>query len=122
MSARTKWNCRDRQGGVVALTVGLALLGLLAVTGLALDLGQLFVAKTEQQNAMDACALAASRELRPAPMTLAQLQRSEAAGKAIGAMNRRLFQGESIAPAAIDVAFSSELSGPYVAAGSAPSP
>ena len=105
--------------GAVALAVGLALLALLAVAGLALDLGQLFVAKTEQQNAMDACALAASRELKPAPMTLAQFQRAETAGKAIGAMNRRLFQGEAIAAGDIDVTFSPTLGGTYVSAASA---
>ena len=120
MIARTMSTGRNRMRGVVALTVGLALLALLAVAGLALDLGQLFVAKTEQQNAMDACALSASRELQTPPMSPAQLQRAEAAGKAIGAMNRRLFHKEPILAGEIAVTFSATLNGTYTAAGAAP--
>jgi Flp pilus assembly protein TadG len=54
---------RCRQRGAVAVVVGLTIFVLVGMIGLALDLGQMFVNKTELQNAADACALAAAREL-----------------------------------------------------------
>jgi len=54
---------RRKQEGAVIVTVALALLLLLGFMGLALDFGHLFVVRTELQNAMDACALAAAQEL-----------------------------------------------------------
>ena len=119
MTARMLAGSSERMRGAVALTLAIALLALLGIAGLALDLGQLFVAKTEQQNAMDACALAASRELRIPPMSGTQIARAEAAGKGVGARNRRLFQAETIPADDIQVTFSDALGGTYVAAASA---
>ena len=50
---------RRRQEGVVAVIVGIVLVAMIAMAGLALDLGQLYVVKAELQNAADACALSA---------------------------------------------------------------
>jgi Flp pilus assembly protein TadG len=46
------------QRGAVAIIVGLVLAVLMGFAGLALDVGHLYVEKTELQNAADACALA----------------------------------------------------------------
>ena len=48
---------RDRQSGAVAVLVGIALLAMIGITGLALDLGKLYVVKSELQNSADACAI-----------------------------------------------------------------
>ena len=51
---------RRNQRGAVAIIVGLTLAVLIGFAGLALDLGRLYVNKSELQNAADSCALAAS--------------------------------------------------------------
>ena len=53
----------SRQRGAVAIMVGLSLVVLVGMFGLAVDSGQLYVNKAELQSAADACALAASQEL-----------------------------------------------------------
>ncbi|MBY4675736.1 TadE/TadG family type IV pilus assembly protein [Marinobacterium arenosum] len=54
---------RQRQGGAVMVLVAIALIGLLAATGLALDSGHMLLTKTRLQNAVDASALSAAKEL-----------------------------------------------------------
>ncbi len=114
-----------RQRGAVALTVALVLIVLLILAGLVIDLGQLFVAKSELQNAMDACALAAARELNTTGTTEANkaviLGRAEATGIAVAARNRMLFQSEAIAlQADRDVTFGANLAGPWSTKANAP--
>lgn len=52
-----------RQRGVIAILLGVTLLGMLGVLGLALDLAQLYNRKAELQIMADAAAIAAAREL-----------------------------------------------------------
>ncbi|NMG43073.1 hypothetical protein GPA22_04930 [Aromatoleum toluvorans] len=54
---------RHRQRGVVAVMAGLTAVTLFAFGGIVLDLGHLYIAKTELQNASDAAALAGAKEL-----------------------------------------------------------
>ncbi|NMG00004.1 pilus assembly protein TadG-related protein [Aromatoleum toluolicum] len=54
---------RSRQRGVVAIMAGLTAVTLFAFGGLVLDLGHLYIAKSELQNASDAAALAGAKEL-----------------------------------------------------------
>lgn len=54
---------RSRQRGVVAVMAGLTAVMLFAFGGLVLDLGHLYIAKSELQNASDAAALAGAKEL-----------------------------------------------------------
>ncbi|TAM06968.1 MAG: pilus assembly protein TadG [Paraburkholderia sp.] len=97
--------------GVVAIIVALTLALLIAFTGLALDLGKLYVAKSELSNAADACALAAARDLTKA----VSLATPEAAAMTVGASNRVLLQGESVALATdSNVTFSKQFAGPYL--------
>ena len=51
-----------RQRGVVLIILALTLAVLIGFVGLALDLGKLYVARSERQNSADACALAAARK------------------------------------------------------------
>ncbi len=54
---------KSRQKGAVAIIVALCLVVLVGMLGLVLDLGHLYVTKTELQNAADASALSGAKEL-----------------------------------------------------------
>src|SRR5574340_1029383 len=96
-----------RQRGAVAVVVGITILVLIGMIGLALDMGQMFVNKTELQNAADACALAAARELDG---NADALVRADAAGAKVGASNRVGFQMAAVALTAGDISYSEQLS------------
>ena len=85
---------RARQSGAVAVLVGIALLAMVAITGLALDLGKLYVVKSELQNSADACALAAAQELTGANDN--QLLLAEAAGATAGGRHKAMFQESAV--------------------------
>ncbi len=76
---------RHRQKGSVIVTTALLLLFLLGFMGFAIDLGHMFVVKTELQTAMDSCALAAAQELDG---TGTAITRALSAGKTAGNLNR----------------------------------
>ncbi len=101
---------KSKQRGAVAIIAALSLPVLIGFAGLALDLGRLYVAKTELQNATDACALAASRELTcdPAAGVCAQsfLINAENSGLTVAARNNVNFQATSINIAPDDIKFS----------------
>lgn len=100
-----------RQRGAVAITVGLALAILIGFLGLVVDLGHMYVAKAEMQNAMDACALAAAKELTGVSAT--QLQMAENAGITVGSLNNANFQSQAVAMTTADISFASAINGPY---------
>lgn len=52
-----------RQRGVAMALVAVGMLAILAMAGLALDMGEVYVNKTRLQNALDAAALSAAKEL-----------------------------------------------------------
>lgn len=100
-----------KQGGAVAIIVALALPILIGAGGLALDLGKLFITKTELQNAVDACALSAARELNG---TAAQFAAAETAGRDVGQLNTAYFQRDAVVlPVDDAVTFSQTLGGTY---------
>jgi Flp pilus assembly protein TadG len=102
---------RYNQHGAVAIIVGLALAVLVAFAGLVLDLGRLYVNKTELQNAADACALAASRELTctTAPCPASNLINAEAAGIYVAGRDLRDLQTTAVNIVPADVTFSTVL-------------
>ena len=100
-----------QKGGVLVL-VGISLAVLIGFLGIVVDLGRLFVTKTELQSAMDACALAAAAELKPGvnpPDTLA-IARAVSAGTTAGTRNRVGFQSAPATISAADIYFSDRLS------------
>lgn len=105
--ARRRRTGRERGG--VAVLVALALAVLIAFAGIVLDLGRLFVNKTELQNAADACALAAASQLVCDPSAgtcpAAFLHDAEAAGVFVAARNTSDFQDGAVTIAAEDVRF-----------------
>lgn len=109
---------RASQRGGVLLVVVLSLTVLIGMMGLAVDAGRLYVAKTELQNAADACALAASRELAGSVAADA-FARADAAGKLLGSRHKVDFQGSALAAGDFALTYSASLDGPWSAAGSA---
>lgn len=79
-----------RQHGAVALIVALCLVLLVGMLGLVMDLGHLYVTKTELQNAADAAALSGAKELngRLTGINNASTRAIEAAGKNNFDLNR----------------------------------
>ena len=98
-----------REGGVVAIMVTLLLTALIGFAGLALDLGRLYVNKTELQNAVDACALAAANELVCEPglgtCPAEFLHNAEAAGIFAAGKNFQDFQQHAVVIEPADIRF-----------------
>ena len=107
-------NPRSRQRGGIAVIAALSGAVLLGFIGIALDVGRLYINKTELQTAADACALAAAAQLTcEAPPGVncpaAFLQNAQAAGLFAAGRNRRDFQSDAVALTANDVKFSTSL-------------
>ncbi len=102
---------RQQTGNVLIITA-LSMAVLIGFLGLVVDLGRLFVTKTEMQTAMDACALAASAELRPnlSPPDTAAVTRAVSAGLTAGNRNKIGFQASGAGLTSEDVYFSDRLS------------
>lgn len=98
---------KSRQHGAVAIIVAICLTLLIGMIGLVVDVGHMFVIKTELQNAADSCALAAARELDG---TVDGLERAENAGRTVGQRNNVDLQNESVSILPSDVTFSDNLS------------
>ncbi|MBA5639930.1 Tad domain-containing protein [Duganella sp. LX20W] len=105
--------------GSVAIIAAITLPILIGFAGLALDGGRLYVHKTELQNAADACALAAARDLTPCgagdPSCLAKAENS---GLTVAQRNRFDFQGMAIGASqltAADIKFSPTFDNPFSA-------
>ncbi|NTZ81501.1 pilus assembly protein TadG [Burkholderia metallica] len=101
-----------RQRGAVAIIVGLSLAVMIGFVGLALDLGKLYVTRSELQNSADACALSAARDLTSA----ISLSVAEADGIAAGHLNFVFFQKKSVQMSTdANVTFSDSLTNPFLA-------
>jgi hypothetical protein len=100
-----KHSSRRREDGVVAIVAALTLVALMGFAGLVLDLGRLYVNKTELQNAADACALAAANELVCEPGFGACLENAERAGIFTGSRNKANFQASPVAMLPDDIKF-----------------
>ncbi|KVO25255.1 pilus assembly protein TadG-related protein [Burkholderia ubonensis] len=111
---------KRRQRGAVAVVVAIALAVLIGFVGLALDLGKLYVTRSELQNSADACALAAARDLTGATVNLSV---SEAAGITAGHQNFALFEQNAVQLLTdSNVTFSDALTNPFLPKGSVVTP
>jgi Flp pilus assembly protein TadG len=115
---------RYKQKGAAAVLLGLTGAFLIAMVGIAIDSGRMYVARSELQNAMDSCALAAASQLQPgSSATGPNITGGSGAGKfyvdaaaaygramsstALGInANRVFFQAQTIVPSNIVVEFS----------------
>lgn len=103
-----------RERGIVSIIVALSLAALMGFAGLVIDLGRLYINKTELQNATDACALAAANELICDTSSTGScppefLDNAEKAGIFVASRNKNDFQGGSVVIAANDVKFHTAL-------------
>ncbi|GAB3545524.1 pilus assembly protein TadG-related protein [Noviherbaspirillum agri] len=96
-----------RQEGAVAVLTALTVVVLIGMAGLVLDLGHLYITKTEMQNAADACALSAARELNA--INASTVTRATDAGIAAGTRNKVDFQGKAAVIQPADITFASNL-------------
>lgn len=101
---------RRRQRGAILILIGFALVVLVGFVGLVIDLGRMYVIKSELQSAVDACALGAAAELQG---DSDQLLRAENAGITVGNRNRVNFQNAYATLAAKDIRFNTLLNGGY---------
>lgn len=101
------------QRGVVLPLVGLTIVVMIGFAGLVVDLGGMFVAKTELQSALDSCSLAAAKELDGSADALT---RATNAGRFAGNRNKVGYQSTAAGIATTDVTFSDTLGGSYSAA------
>jgi Putative Flp pilus-assembly TadE/G-like len=143
MSLKNKSRLKSarRQSGAIAILVGLSIAFLLAMAGLMVDTGRMYVARSELQSAMDACALSAARQLQPGSSNTAtnpgpsgpgkfHLDAAVAHGRVLSdsglsssagarpsySINRALFQKQAILPGNVIIEFSDESNGTYAQA------
>jgi len=98
------------QRGAILPMVAIVLAVMLGFAGLVIDIGGMYVAKTELQSALDSCSLAAAAELNGATDALA---RATSAGETAGNANKVRYQNASAAIVDSDVVFSDALNGSY---------
>ncbi len=98
------------QNGGILILVAITLPILLGFGGLVIDLGGLFVAKTELQSALDSCALSAANELDG---TANALTRASNAGLTAGNFNNVRYQKLQATITSGEVTFSDKLAGSY---------
>lgn len=84
---------RQRQQGAVAIMVGLSIFILVGMLALVIDLGHLYVTKTELQNAADAAALSGAKELDG---TAQGIQRARASAVQTAALNKYDLQSQAV--------------------------
>ena len=111
-NAHTLSKLAPKQKGIVIIFFVIALPVLLTMMALALDTGNLFVVKTELQNAVDACALSAGQELDG---TAAQFNRAQEAGRLAGVAHKVNLQKVAVAfPNDSAVTFAPAINGIYI--------
>ncbi len=120
---RPKNTVRRAQRGAIAIMTAILLPVLAAFAALSVDVGRMYVFKTEIQNAMDACALAASAPLtgannpalfdqaRAYGLALSDPSLNGAAARTATSVNRLHFQRDNFVANNIVVEFSSALAG-----------
>jgi Flp pilus assembly protein TadG len=91
---------RRREGGAVLVHVAVAMMGLLAFAALTIDLGMLWVARAQAQNAADAGALAGGVALAYVNPTDTDAARAAA----VAIAQRHQVWGQTIAPASLQTA------------------
>jgi Flp pilus assembly protein TadG len=97
-----KQGFRPRQRGAVAIMVGFLIVALIGFLGIVLDLGNLYVRKTELQNAADAAALAGARQLNG---SAEGIDRAVASAIALAAENASDFGNTAVAISGAQIRF-----------------
>lgn len=98
---------RRRERGAISIVMGVAVFVLLSIVGLLVDLGHVYVVKTELQNAADACALSAARELND--KSAGATKRARGAGISVASLNSMDVQSRGVEISEADIMFSAQL-------------
>jgi len=101
----------NERGSIMVMTAVL-MLGLVLAVGLCIDVSRIFLLRAELQNAADAAALAAARELNSGDTGI-----NDAVTRATTIVNTRNFNDAAVTVA--NVEFSINLDGPYMSQGAA---
>ena len=112
---RLPYESRRRQRGAIAIMFGLTVVVLFAMGGLVLDLGHLYIAKAELQNAADAAALAGAKDLNE---TTPGINAAVANAQAISARNKYNFSTDVVL-ALTDIEFGPSPDGPWASVAAA---
>ncbi|MDN2677352.1 TadE/TadG family type IV pilus assembly protein [Janthinobacterium sp. SUN033] len=111
----TAFRRHDKQQGAIAIVLGLTLVVLFAMGGLVLDLGHLYIAKTELQNGADSSALAGAVEL---DQSAAGIDNAQTKAIAIAQKNRYDFS-TTLTITAANISFGPSPDGPWSSGASA---
>ena len=105
---------KKHERGSVLATSAIGMLAVLLAVGLGVDISRLYLAKAELQNAADASALAAASALNGGSAGI-----TEAADRAVAAMNKYDFNKTDVSFPRTNVTFAVNLEGTYVSEGTA---
>ncbi|MDN2670617.1 MULTISPECIES: TadE/TadG family type IV pilus assembly protein [unclassified Janthinobacterium] len=111
----TAFRRHDKQQGAIAIVLGLTLVVLFAMGGLVLDLGHLYIAKTELQNGADSSALAGAVELN---QSATGIDNAQTKAIAIAQKNRYDFS-TTLTITAANISFGPSPDGPWSSGASA---
>ncbi|MCM2567049.1 Tad domain-containing protein [Janthinobacterium kumbetense] len=111
----TAFRRHDKQQGAIAIVLGLTLVVLFAMGGLVLDLGHLYIAKTELQNGADSSALAGAVEL---DQSATGIDNAQTKAIAIAQKNRYDFS-TTLTITAANISFGPSPDGPWSSGASA---
>ncbi|MBI5278022.1 MAG: Tad domain-containing protein [Burkholderiales bacterium] len=101
----------ERQRGAITILAAFGILVMLGLAVLVVDIGRAYVVAGELQNAADACALGAVRELNDRGATAAA--RAKAAGATVGNANFVHFQRDAVQIRHADIEFAVAIGGPW---------
>lgn len=107
---RTRTGTSHRQRGAIAVITAIVIVLLVGMLGLVIDLGVLYVRKTELQNAADAAALAGARELNG---TRDGVEEAGTQAKALALLNGMDFAAVPVKLELTDLAFGPGPAGPW---------
>jgi Flp pilus assembly protein TadG len=102
---------RDRQRGSVMIMTAILMAGLVLAVGLCIDVARVYMVRTELQNAADAAALSAARELDSGAGGI-----QDAVIRATTIVNSYGFNDANVTVQAVNVEFAVNLNGTYVSA------
>lgn len=101
---------RHGQRGAVAVMVAVVMVAFIGLLGIVIDLGNLFIRKTELQNAADAAALAGAKRLDG---TAPGITNAVNDAKAMAALNASDFDRTAVVIADANIEFASDPDGPW---------
>lgn len=105
-AAHSQKSRRQRQKGYILITTALLLVGVVAVTGLSVDIGRMYIARNEAQTYADAAALAAALELDGSTFAITNARNAALAVVKKYDLHTKIFTGT-------EVYFGTSSSGPW---------